>query len=100
VRYVFDGTSVDDAALVSAVIGRMSRSGETIGGTKSPLLDRPSWPMRLAFFPADSKSEEPDYELSMTLLDNGVSRDMVLDYGDYAVKAELAKIEPLPKPAC
>ena len=56
--------------------------------------------MRLAFFPADTKADEPDYELGMRLFDNGVSGDMSLDYSDYVIKAKLDEIEPLSKPAC
>ena len=56
--------------------------------------------MRLAFFPADQTAEKPDYELGMRLLDNGVSQDMVIDYGDYAISAKLDDIEPLGKPHC
>jgi hypothetical protein len=36
----------------------------------------------------------------MDLLDNGVSRDMVIDYGDYSIRAKLNDIEPLGKPGC
>jgi hypothetical protein len=36
----------------------------------------------------------------MLLLDNGVSRDMVIDYGDYSIRAKLDDIEALPKPGC
>ena len=43
---------------------------------QSPLLQRPSWRIRLAFFPPDAESETPDYELGMRLLANGVSQDM------------------------
>jgi len=103
VRQVFDGTTVDDATTISGVIGPTLQPGEEAADEhpiKSPLLDRPSWRMRLGFFPAESKSEEPDYELGMRLMDNGVSQDMALDYGDYVVKARLERIEPLPKPTC
>ena len=65
-----------------------------------PALQRPGWRVRLAFFPADPSSEKPDYELGMLLLDNGISRDMMIDYGDYTIKAKLNKIEPLGKPHC
>jgi len=34
------------------------------------------------------------------LLDNGVSRDMIIDYGEYAIRAKLEDIEALPKPGC
>ena len=57
-------------------------------------------PVVLAFFPADQKAEKPDYQLGMVLLDNGVSRDMVIDYGEYSIRAKLDDIEALPKPKC
>jgi len=103
VRRVFDGTTVDDATTISAVMGPTLKPGEEKTDEhpiKSPLLDRPSWHMRLGFFPAESKAEEPDYELSMRLMDNGVSQSMALDYGDYVVDARLDHIEPLPRPSC
>ena len=98
-KQVFDGATVENAVLVSAVIGpRIEPDAEA--AKKSPLLNRPGWRVRLAFFPADQKAEKPDYELGMLLLDNGVSRDMIIDYGDYAIKATLDDIEALPKPGC
>ena len=98
-RQIFDGATADGAVLVSAVIGpRVEPDAEA--AKKSPLLNRPGWRVRLAFFPADQKAEKPDYELGMLLLDNGVSRDMVIDYGDYSIRAKLDDIEALPKPGC
>jgi hypothetical protein len=102
-RKVFDGATVENAGQITAVIGPELKPGpnspdETL--PKSPLLSRPSWRMRLAFFPADSKQEQPDYELGMRLLDNGVSQDMTLDYGDYIIRAKLDDIEALPRPSC
>jgi hypothetical protein len=98
-RHVFDGATAESAVLVSAVIGPKVEPDAEIA-KKSPLLDRPGWRVRLAFFPADPKAEKPDYELGMVLLDNGVSRDMVIDYGEYAIRAKLDDIEVLPKPGC
>ena len=118
-RDVFDGATQDNASQISAVIGPRIDSAatgdKTTAGTKdnkaaadnknnkvvkSPLIERPSWRVRLAFFPADTKSDEPDYELGMRLFDNGVSGDMSLDYSDYVIRAKLDEIEPLSKPAC
>ncbi len=98
-KHIFDGATADGAVLVSAVIGpKVEPDAEA--AKKSPLLNRPGWHVRLAFFPADPKAEKPDYELGMLLLDNGVSRNMVIDYGDYAIRAKLDDIEPLTKPNC
>lgn len=99
---VFDGTSDENANDVSAVIGAplSSETGAPAETVKSPLLQHRSWRVHLAFFPPDAKADTPDFELSMRLLDNGISGDSVLDYGDFAIKAKLEKIEALPKPAC
>jgi hypothetical protein len=113
-RQVFDGATVEGAVLVSAVIGpkiepAKADADKTSAGGKpadpdpslnDPVLQRPGWHIRLAFFPADQNAEKPDYELGMTLLDNGISRDMVIDYGDYKIKAKLNKIEALGHPRC
>lgn len=98
-RHVFDGATAEGAVLVSAVIGAKVEP-DAEAAKKSPLLNRPGWRVRLAFFPADPKAEKPDYELGMLLLDNGVSRDMVIDYGDYAIRAKLDDIEAVAKPRC
>jgi hypothetical protein len=104
-RKVFDGATVENSGQITAVIGPELKPGEGAKGKdekppKSPLLNRPSWRMRLAFFPADNKVEQPDYELGQRLLDNGVSQDMTIDYSDYIIRARLDDIEPLPKPNC
>ncbi len=111
-REVFDGATEDNASQISAVIGpridpsvssdkaAAGAAGNKDKVVKSPLIERPSWRVRLAFFPADTKADEPDYELGMRLFDNGVSGDMSLDYSDYVIKAKLDEIEPLSKPAC
>ena len=98
-KHIFDGASVDGDVLVSAVIGPKIEP-DAAAAKRSPLLNRPGWRVRLAFFPADPSAEQPDYELGMLLLDNGVSRDMVIDYGDYAISAKLDDIEPTPPPHC
>jgi hypothetical protein len=128
-RQVFDGATVEGAVLVTAVIGPKIEPNTKAGddpkaspgkvgpapkpttnakddpnadanSLNDPVLQRPGWKVRLAFFPADLKSDEPDYELGMLLLDNGVSRDMDINYGDYTIKAKLKKIEALGKPHC
>jgi EipB-like len=98
-RQVFDGAADENAVQVSGVIGHRV-TADPASAKLSPLLERLGWDVRLAFFPADANAEEPDYELGMRLLDNGVSTDMVIDYGDYSIRAKLVDIEPLGKPSC
>jgi hypothetical protein len=98
-RQVFDGATDENAVQVSAAIG-LRVTPDPVAATRSALLERPGWRIRLAFFPADTSAEKPDYELGMRLLDNGVSQDMVIDYGEYSINAKLDDIEPLSKPSC
>lgn len=96
-KTVFDGGTVDGAFAVSAGIGREHPGDPT---ADQELLRQRWWPVRLAFFPPDSSAPEPDYELGMDLQENGVARNMMLDYGGFVVRAALAEIEPLPRQGC
>ena len=101
-RDVFDGSTVDSAGQVTAVIGPQlaPKAGGEDALPASPLLNRPSWRIAFAFFPSDHRKETPDYEESVRLLDDGILQDMVFDYGDYAIGAKLEQIESLPRPRC
>lgn len=96
-RVVFDGGAAEGPFQVTAGIGK-----EVAGDPKdqNPLLRDRWWPVRMAFFPADSQGSNPDYELGMSLQENGVARDMSLDYGNFVLRATLSKLEPMPKPHC
>jgi len=98
-RVVFDGATLDGPLEVNAVIGNPVPAG-TGRWAKDPLTNRPSWHMRLAFFPLKESKAEPDYELGLRLFDNGVADDFELDYGAFAVNARLERIEPLEVPRC
>jgi len=98
-RQVFDGAADENAVQVSAAIG-LKVTPAPVAANRAALLDRPGWRVRLAFFPVDASAEKPDYELGMRLLDNGVSEDMLIDYGEYSIHAKLDDIEALSKPSC
>ena len=95
---VFDGSVIDGASAVSAVIGHTQPPQS--GDVKSALLQHQNWQIWLAFFSEATKEIPPDYALGMRMLENGVSDDMAIDYGNYTIKATMQSIEALPKPAC
>lgn len=99
---VFDGARLDGAFTVNAVIGKPPRgAGAPVVRGDVGLLRQQSWGVRLAFFAAgDQGTANPEYELALDLLANGVARSMLLDYGDFAVDARLVQIQALPRPRC
>mgnify|MGYP001809960502 CR=1 FL=1 len=95
---VFDGADDKGAAQVSAVIAKQAALGSKL---TSPLLSGgKAWPVRMAFFPMDGDSSQPDYEMTVRLLGNGVAEGMRIDYGDFVIDAVLEKLEPLAKSGC
>jgi hypothetical protein len=99
--YVFDGARLDGAFQVNAVIGKPPRPvGGPVRGDIALLRNQPSWSVRLAFFAAGDQGANPEYELALDLLANGIARSMVLDYGDFAVDARLVQLQALPRPKC
>jgi len=96
IAMLFDGTEVDGLNEISAVIG--DQQPATSAG--NDLLERPSWPVQLAFFSLAEPSAEPTYEMSVTLYDNGIVDGMLIDYGDFVVRATLLELEPVDAPDC
>jgi len=108
-RRVFDGSDAEGSSDVSAFIDHArpydQQTAPQAELEKNPLLHQTSWPVRLAFFAPDSTtsgtdSGEPDYEMDMDLLANGVIRSLHIDYGDFSVTGTLSALEALPAPAC
>ena len=103
-RQVFDGTdeggSDDVSVFIDAPQAHKVEAGADAKLEASGLLDQTAWPVHMAFFKLDSETGEPDYEMDLTLLANGVARSMRIDYGDFSVTGSLRAIEPLPAPHC
>lgn len=103
--FVFDGANADQPLLINAAFGRHLDAtpvseAQLASGGQVDLTAEPGWQVQMAFFPDTSTSDEPDYEINMDLLDNGVARTMQLDYGDFVIDAELRDIEPTTAPEC
>lgn len=98
-RRVFDGSEVEGPVDVSAFVGP-ARPAAAGRASDRGLTDSRGWRVRLAFFAASGRKPLPDYEISLMLHDNGVSSDMLIDYGDFTVRARLKEVEPLRGGGC
>ena len=52
------------------------------------------WPVSIAYFEPGSDQQDavPVYELSFVMFENGVSRKLYIDYGEFALQGELTDI--------
>lgn len=96
VRVVFDGSTVENPNQVTAFIGKQSEMAAA-GGNDGL---RTVWPVRLAFFPVDRQTPEPDVEIGLMLQADGIAREVWLDYGSFTIHGELEAIELITPVAC
>ena len=95
-RVVFDGTTAEGPNQISAFIGAPTSSPNLAGEESAPEV----WPIRLAFYRASSAGSEPDVEIGLLLQANGVTRHMILDYGNFSIEGRLDKLELFPATEC
>ncbi len=102
-RPVFDGSDdpgIDDVSVFINASEAQTQKADNPKLKSSLLLNQTAWPVRMAFFKLDTETGEPDYEMNLNLLSNGVARKMMIDYGDFSVTGTLSDIEPLPTGGC
>ncbi len=96
---VFDGSAEDGLHEASAFIGaRLPPS--TAQGLLAPVKGLSAWRVRLAYFPTGKAADLPQYEVGFRLFENGISDELVLDYGEYAIRGTLSLLEMLPDSGC
>lgn len=98
---IFDGSEDGDQTfLTTTIVGGPRKSSETDPEVKAlePLGIQDYWPVSIAYFDEKTKGDqEPIYSQSFKLYENGVTRDLTLDYGDFVLAGKLTKLEVLGK---
>ena len=105
---IFDGSEDADKAMTTTVIvGRQSNTSN--GDPEAKALDGLSgekfWPVDIAYFDEATEGGEdtPEYRISFKLYENGLTRDLEMDYGDFVIQGQLvdlAVFEPDAKSSC
>jgi hypothetical protein len=93
-REVFDGSGEDALTRATAVIGPAHQVELPGGGSER------RWQVGLAYFALVGDDALPQFEIAFDLSEGGVLHDVTLDYGDFSLKADLEKLEPLAPPDC
>lgn len=101
---VFDGSETGEKVYqTTAIIGRVGKNKDenSVARKTSQLKNIRFWPVSIGYFDGGKPGEEtPAYQLSFDLYENGISDRLTLDYGKFALKGKLQKIEFLDEPSC
>lgn len=102
---VFDGSEQGKKLFdATSIIGARE---ELPAADSNPLLSQdaiaktPFWPVTISYFDQGANGELlPNYVTSFDMHDNGISRNITMDYGDMALKATLSDLEVLDGSSC
>jgi hypothetical protein len=94
-----DGRKVYDTL---AIIGHGTSGADGLepAARQEGLSTMTRWPVTLSYFNEGRGEQTPVYTLSFDLYENGVSRALKLDYGDFALKGEMQRLDLLPDTGC
>jgi hypothetical protein len=59
-----------------------------------------SWPVSIGYFETKGGDLTPSYQIDFRLYENGVSRDLLIDYGDFSIRGTLSSLEYLKATDC
>ena len=93
---VFDGAGFDSLTQITSVIGQ-PRLVERLADQDEQAR---AWPVSMAYYELDTPSDTPKFEAEFLLGEDGVLRDIVLDYGDFRLEGALEKLDVLEHPDC
>lgn len=98
---VFDGSDSGDKSLyTTTVVGGLVKPGKDTGdddaGAAGVLAHDAYWPVTVAYFDdTPGKDVLPTYRVSFKLYENGITRDLTMDYGDFVLSGKLAELDLL-----
>jgi len=101
VSNVYDGSDGSKQFRIVSFIGKKHPAAEQSRPELAPLSKLASWSLQLGYYPIDdSQTETPEFQATFNLFENGISTEMLFDYGSYAMRAKLSKLEILAAPKC
>jgi len=104
---VYDGSETGEKVFNTlTVIGREIKPDEKkpddAAADKSSLAGLKRWPVTISYFEQGAKAGEqvPVYAIGFELYENGISRALMLDYGDFVVAGNMSQLDLKDSPAC
>jgi len=100
---LFDGSEdADKVMTTTVVVGKKTDASKTdpeLPALKSLAKDK-YWPVDIAYFDESKSDGEdmPEYRISFKLHENGLTRDLVMDYGDFSMTGKLVNLSVFDQP--
>ena len=84
-----------------SVIGRKIATPATEAPLRRPEFEKLTrWPVTISYFKVGSGETTPAYTVSFELYENGVTGAIRLDYGSFALRGTLTRLDLLPASDC
>jgi hypothetical protein len=98
---IFDGSETGEKVYNTlTVIGHKlaadAKKPDDPTASEKTLADMPRWPVTISYFDkskTESGEQTPVYSIHFELLENGISRAVSLDYGDFSIAGEMTSLE-------
>ncbi len=97
--FAFDGTDDEGPQKVTAFILPDTTGNKDFVGDKN-LLGKKAWHIRMGFFKTEGQSSEPQYEMSLRMLENGIITNYQLIFDDLIIDQELQDVLPAKDERC
>ena len=102
---IYDGSDADKTFRAITFIGKRKAPGtnarDNADSHAAGLANFASWPVAISYYRNTAgTSDTPEYQVSFDLYENGVATGLVLDYDDFVLGGNLAKLELGTAAAC
>lgn len=100
---LFDGSEdADKVMTITVVVGKQADApaDDPERPVLASLAGEKVWPVDIAYFDLSGGGEEiPDYRISFKLHENGLTRDLTMEYEDFSMRGKLVDLKMLPADA-
>jgi hypothetical protein len=102
---IYDGSEkgrkvYDTTAFIGTLVGPGGDAKLEDAAKDKGLGELASWPVSIGYFEPKAGDLTPSYQIDFRLYENGVSRELVIDYGDFSIHGTLTALEYLKAPEC
>ena len=94
---IYDGSDEGDKAMITTtILGEKQpvEGGDAEAKRAGELADDAFWPVSMSYFEESAEGDGlPVYSIAFKLYENGVTRDLTMDYGDFVLEGRLAQLD-------